>query len=133
MDERLTLDMELGAIKDEFVAFREKAASEREAIEAEFDASGDKIFNYSYGCIAFTYNICGSKPQISDGMPNPSVPLTAEFFANLRCPPGTSSAAPTLDPVAVSREDCSENSPAAAGVGTILPKDPPAEPEVAVE
>ena len=99
MDERLTLVMELGAIKYEFVAFLEKAASEREAIEAEFDASGDKLFNYSYGCCAFTYNICGSKPQIPDRMPNPSVPLTAEFFANTRCPPGTSSAAPALDPL----------------------------------
>ena len=59
--------------------------------------------------------------------------LTAEFFANPRCPPGTSSVAPTLDPVAVSREDCSENSPAAVGVGTILPTDPPVEPEVADE
>ena len=39
MDERLALVMELGAIKDEFAAFREKASSEREVMEAEFDAS----------------------------------------------------------------------------------------------
>ena len=47
-------------------------------------------------------------------MSNPSVPLTAEFFANPRCPPGTSATASSLDPIAVCGEDRSENSPAAA-------------------
>ena len=76
-DEKLALVIELGALKDEFAAFRDKAAADREAIEAEFDLSGDTLFNYGYDCCAFTYNICGSKPQILDRMPNPSVPLTA--------------------------------------------------------
>ena len=86
-DERLALIMELGTIKDDFVAFREKSAADREAMEAEFDASSDTLFNYGYGCCVFTHNICGSKPQIPDGMSDPSVPLTPEFFANPRCPP----------------------------------------------
>ena len=85
-NEKLALVIELGAIKDDFVAFREKAAADRETMEAEFDSSGDTLFNYGYGCCAFTHNICGRKPQIPDGMPNPSVPLTVEFFANPRCP-----------------------------------------------
>ena len=89
MDERLALVMELRAIKDDFATFREKAASDRKTMEAEFDSSGDTLFNYGYGCCAFTYNICGTKPHIPDGMPNPSVPLTAEFFANPRCPART--------------------------------------------
>ena len=127
MDERLALIMELGTIKDEFAAFREKAAANRETMEAEFDSSGDALFNYGYGCCVFTHNICESKPQISDGMPDPSVLLTLEFFANPRCPPGTSVTAPALDPVAVSREDSSENSPAAAGEETTLPMNLPAE------
>ena len=110
-------------IKDDFAAFREKAVADRETMEAEFDASGDTLFNYGYGCCVFTHNIHGSTPQIPDGMSDPSVPLTPEFFANPRCPPGTSAAAPALDPVAVSREDRSENSPAAAGEGTTLPMD----------
>ena len=42
-DERLALIMELGTIKDEFVAFREKAAADRETMEAEFDSSGDAV------------------------------------------------------------------------------------------
>ena len=75
-DEKLALVIELGALKDEFAAFRDKAAADREAMEAKFDSSGDTLFNYGYGCYAFMYNICGSKPQIPDGMPNPSVPLT---------------------------------------------------------
>ena len=120
-NERLSLIMELRTIKDEFAALREKAAADRETMEAEFDSSGDTLFNYGYGCCVFMHNICGSKPQIPDGMSDPFVPLTPEFFANPRCPPSTSAAAPALDPVAVSREDRSENSPAAAGEETTLP------------
>ena len=60
--EKLALVIELGAIKDDFVAFREKATTDRETMEAEFDSRGDMLFNYGYGCCAFTYNICGSKP-----------------------------------------------------------------------
>ena len=63
-DERLALVMELGTIKDDFTAFREKAVANRETMEAEFDASGDTLFNYDYGCCVFTHNICGRKPQI---------------------------------------------------------------------
>ena len=126
-DERLALVMELGTIKDDFAALREKAVADREIMEVEFDSSSDALFNYGYGCYVFMHNIYGSKPQIPDGMPDPLVPLTPEFFANPRCPPGTSAAAPALDPVAVSREGRSENSPAVAGEETTLPMDLPAE------
>ena len=126
-NEKLALVIELGALKDEFFAFRDKATADREAIEAEFNSSGDTIFNYGYSCCAFTYNICGSKPQIPDGMPNPSVPLTVEFFVNPCCPPGASVAASALDPIAVSGEDHLENSPAAAGEEAVLPMDPSTE------
>ena len=88
-------------MKDESVAFREKAAADRETMEAEFDSSGDALFNYGYGCCVFKHNIWGSKPQISDGMSDPSVPLTPEFFANPRCPP---SIVPALDPAVGSKE-----------------------------
>ena len=109
-DERLSLILELGTIKDDFATIREKAVVDREAMEAEFDASDDMLFNYVYGCCVFTHNICGSKPQISDGMSDPSVPLTPEFFSNPRCPLSTSSAVPTPDPATVSREERLENS-----------------------
>ena len=85
-EDKLALVIELGAVKDDFAAFREKAAADREMMEAEFDSSGDTLFNYGYGCCAFTHNICGSNPKIPDDMPNPSVPLTADFFANPRSP-----------------------------------------------
>ena len=126
-DENLALVIELGTIKDDFVAFREKATADREKMEAEFDSSGDTLFNYDYGCCAFKYNICGSKPQIPDGMLNPSVPLTAEFFANPRCPPGAPAAAPALDPIAVSGEEHLENSPVTAADEAVLPTDLPIE------
>ena len=122
-DEKLALVIELGTLKDDFVAFRDKAAADKEAMEAEFDSSGNTLFNYGYGCCAFTYNICGSKPQIPDGMSNPSVPLTTEFFANPRCPPGASAVAYALDPIAVTGEDRSKNSPAATGDEAVLPMD----------
>ena len=104
-DERLSLILELGTIKDDFAALREKVVANRETMEVEFDARGDTLFNYGYGCCVFTHNICGRKPQIPNGMPDPSVLLTPEFFANPRCPPITSSIAPAPDPATVSREE----------------------------
>ena len=73
--ERLSLIMELEASKEELAAFQAKANVERKEIEEEFDASSDVIFNYGYGCCAFTHNICGSKPMIPAGMPDTSKPL----------------------------------------------------------
>ena len=61
-DERLALIIELGTMKDDFAAFWDKVVADREAMKAEFDVSGDTLFNYSYGCCVFTHNICGSKP-----------------------------------------------------------------------
>ena len=124
-DKWLSFILELGTIKDDFAALREKAVADREVIEAKFDVSGDTLFKYGYGYCVFTHNICGSKPQIPDGMSNPSVPLTPEFFANPRCPPSTSSAAPAPDPAAVSRDECLGNSPTAAGEEETLPMDLP--------
>ena len=128
-DERLSLVMELGAVKDEFVAFGEKAATDRETMEAEFDSSGDTLFNYGYGCCVFMHNICGSRPHIRNGMPDPSVPLTPGFFANLRCPRSVLSAAAALEPAEVHPE----TSPIAAGEETILPMDPSAEQDTLAE
>ena len=125
-DERLALVMELGTIKDDFTAFWEKVVANRETMEAELDASGDTLFNYGYGCCVFTHNICESKPQIPDGMLDPSVPLTPEFFANSRCPPSISSTAPVLDPAVVSKEQCLKNIPTVVGEETTLPIGPPA-------
>ena len=119
-EEKLALVIELGAVKDEFAAFPEKAAAEREMMEAAFDSSSDTLFNYDYGCCAFMHDIRGSKPEIQDGMSNPSVPLTADFFTNPRCPPG-STAASSLNPITIGGEDRSENSPSAAGEEAVLP------------
>ena len=132
-DERLSLVMELGTIKDDFAAFWEKAVTDRETIEAEFDASGDTLFNYGYGCCVFTHNICGSKPQIPNGMLDPSVPLTPEFFANPRCPPSISSSSPAMDPAAVSKEECPENISTTVGDEAIPPIGPPSSSNGGVE
>ena len=89
IDERLSLLMELGAIKEDFAAFRAKSSAEKSALEAEFDASSDVIFNYGYGCYAFAHDISGSKPMFPAGMPDTSMPFPLEFFVNLRCPSGS--------------------------------------------
>ena len=115
------LVIELGAVKDDFAAFQEKATADREMMEAAFDSSGDTLFNYGYGCCAFAHDIRGSKPEIPDDMSNPSVPLIADFFANPRCPLGASVAASSLDPVAGSGEDRLANSPSAVGEEAVLP------------
>ena len=120
-DEKLALVIELGSLKDDFAAFWEKADTDREAIEVEFDSSGDTLFNYGYGYCAFMHNICGSKPQIPDRMSSPSITLTTEFFANPWCPLGALAAASALAPITVSREESSENSPVAAEEEAVLP------------
>ena len=123
-EEKLALVIELEAVKDDFAAVREKAAVEKEMLEALFDSSGDTLFKYGNGCCAFAHNICGSKPEIPEGMQNPSVPLIVDFFANPRCPSSASVAASALDPVVVSEGDRSVNSPSAAGVEVVLPTKP---------
>ena len=47
-------------------------------------------------------------------------PAHLEFFSNPRCSPSVSSAAPALDPVAVSKEDSSASKPTAAGEEAII-------------
>ena len=85
-DEQVSLLVELGVSKEELSAFRAEASREKKAMEAEFDATFEFIFNYGYGCYAFAHNICGSKPGIPDGMSGTSQPLSIEFFVNPRCP-----------------------------------------------
>ena len=38
--------------------FRAEAAKEKKALEAEYDASFEAIFNYGYDYCAFAHNIC---------------------------------------------------------------------------
>ena len=132
-DERLALVMELGTMEDDFAAFQEKAVVDRESMEVEFDASGNTLFNYGYGCCVFMHNICGSKPHIPDGMPDPSVPLTPNLFANPRCPPSISSAAPALDPAVGSKEEHPKISPTTFGEEANLSIGPPASSDGGIE
>ena len=132
-DEKLALVIELRAAKDEFAAFLEKAVADRETMEAEFDSSDDVLINYGYGCCVFTHKIYGSKPQIPDGMSDPSIPLTSEFFANPRCPPSVLSTAPALDIAVGGEDEHPESSPTAVGEEAVLLIDPPAMSDGGVE
>ena len=129
--------MELGAIKEDFAAFQEKSSTEKSALEAEFDASSDVIFDYGYGCCAFAHDICGSKPMIPTGMPDTSTPLPPEFFVNPRCPPGSSSVLPAAEPVETTVEDFPAMILPVAEEGVDIPLRPPTrldkEPKVVAE
>ena len=125
MDERLSLVMELGAIKEDFTTFREKSSVEKSALEVEFDASGDVIFNYGYGCCAFAYDIHGSKPLIPARMPDASTTLTPDFFVNPRCPPGSSSVLAATNPIEITGEDLLAKDLPAVEEGVDIPSGPP--------
>ena len=92
-------------------------------MEEEFDASSDVIFNYGYGCCAFTHDICGSKLMIPTGMPDTLEPLPPEFFVNPRCPPSVSSDPPATSTI---REEPPNLIPLAVVDGTDMPPEPPA-------
>ena len=103
-EERLFVLMELGPIKDDFAAFREKSYAERSVLEAEFDASNDVIFNYGYDCCTYAHDIRGSKPKIPPGMLDTSTSMTSEFFMNPQCPSGSSFSLSTTEPVETAEE-----------------------------
>ena len=88
-DERVSLLLELGTCKDEVSTIRVKALKKKEDLREAYEEGFDVIFNYRYGCCDFTHNICGSQPEVPDGMPGTSKSLSKEFFINPRCPPGT--------------------------------------------
>ena len=132
-DERSSLLVELGATKDDFAAFRDKSFAERSALEVKFDVSSDVIFNYGYGCCAFAHDICESKPKIPPGMSDTSTPLTLEFLVNPRCPPGSSFALSTAEPVETAEEALADKGlPGVEGEVDILPE-PPVGPDEATE
>ena len=116
-DERVSLLLELEANKDELSAFRAEASKEKKALEEAFDAGIDVIFNYGYGCCAFTHNICGSEPVIPYRMSDTSKTLPPEFFINPRCPLGSAPGDPTTDPDTDVREAGKSLSAAEVGLG----------------
>ena len=92
--ERVSLLLELGTSKDEVSALQAQSLKEKKALEEAYEEGFDVIFNYGYGCCAFTHNICGSQPMVPDGMLDTSKPLLPEFFINPRCPSGDVPAKP---------------------------------------
>ena len=87
-NERVSLLLELRTCKDEVSAIRVEALKEKRTLEEAYEDGFDVIFNYGYGCCAFTHNIFGSQPEVPDGMPDTSKSLSLELFINPQCPPG---------------------------------------------
>ena len=67
---------------------RVEALKEKKALEEAYKEGFNVIFNYGYGCCAFTHNSCGSQPEVPNGMPDTSKSLSLEFFINPRCASG---------------------------------------------
>ena len=67
-NERVSLLLELRTCKDEVSAIRAEALKEKKALEEAYEEGFDVIFNYGYGCCAFAHNICGSQPEVPDGI-----------------------------------------------------------------
>ena len=63
-------------------AIRAKALKEKKGLEEAYEEGFDVIFNYGHDCCAFAHNICGSQPEVPDGMPDTSKPLSPKFFIN---------------------------------------------------
>ena len=80
--ERVSLLLELRTSKDEMFALQEQALKEKKALEEAYEEGFDMIFNYGYGCCAFTHNIFRSQLMVPDGIPDTSKPLPPEFFIN---------------------------------------------------
>ena len=55
-------------------------------MEEDYQKALEVIFTYGYRCCMFKHNICGSQPEVPDGMPDSSDPLPPKYFANPRCP-----------------------------------------------
>ena len=121
--------MKLGATKEDFATFREKSSVEKSALDAEFDARGDVIFNYGYVCYAFVHDIRGSKPLILAEMPDTSSALTPDFFVNPQCPQGSSSVFPAVDPVEITGEDFSAKDLPVVEGGVDIPSGPSTGPD----
>ena len=102
------------ASKDELAGVRVEADKEKKAVEEAFDM----IFNYGYGCCAFTQDICGSELVIPNGMPDTSNPLPPEFFINPRCPSSAAPGVHTTDPDKDVREAGKSLLTAEVGLGT---------------
>ena len=58
------------------------------ALREVYEEGFDVIFNYGYGCCAFAHNICGSQPEVPNGMSGTSKSLSPKFSINPRCPLG---------------------------------------------
>ena len=87
-NERVSLLLELKTCKDEMSVIQKKALKEKKALEEAYKKGLDVIFNYGYGYCAFAHNICGSQPEVRDGMSDMSKTLSLEFFINHQCPLG---------------------------------------------
>ena len=75
-DEQVSLLLELETCKDEVSAIQAEALKEKKALEEAYEESFDVIFNYGYGCCAFSHNIYRSQSKVLDGLSDTSKSLS---------------------------------------------------------
>ena len=83
---RTSLLLEIEVAKDEVSTLHAKERKDKEAMEEDYQKAMELIFTYGYGCCAFKH-ICGDQPEVPDGMPDSSNPLSPEFFCEPQVPP----------------------------------------------
>ena len=83
----MSLLLEIRTTKDEVSFFPSQAGKDKEAMDKDYQKALKVIFSYDHGCCVFNHNICGDQPEVPDGIPNSSDPLSPEFFMSPRCPP----------------------------------------------
>ena len=84
--ERTSLLLQIRAVKDEVCFLQSQAVKNKEAMEEDYQKALEEIFSYGYGCCVFKHNICGDHPEVPKGVPDSSILLPLEFFADPRCP-----------------------------------------------
>ena len=70
-------------------ALHSQAGKDKETMVEDYQKALEQILAYGYRCWVFKHGIRGDRPRILDGMPDSTDPLPLEFFANLGCPPAS--------------------------------------------
>ena len=67
-------------------SLQSQADKDKEAMKEDYQKALEVIFSYSYECCICKHNICGSRPEAPDDMPDSLDPLLSEFFVDPRYP-----------------------------------------------
>ena len=88
-----------------------QAGKEKEVMEEDYHKTLELIFVYDYGCCMLKHKICGDQPEVLDGMPDSSDPLSPKFFMNSSYPPARAPTKATTTEAKQSKTEKKANDP----------------------